>query len=70
MEKLKEYTDKINYKLRIDSAHLELVLTSGNPDHRINPIHIRHDPDISPYTPYEHSKLDVPIFLSDNDLVF
>ena len=45
--------------MKIDPAHLEAVLTSGDPEHRINPIHITHDRDITPYTPYEHSKFSL-----------
>jgi hypothetical protein len=43
--------------LRADPPHLQKILEEGDPENRINPIHITHYPEISPYTPYEYSKL-------------
>eukprot|EP01034_Spumella_vulgaris_P025764 gene25764-32253_t len=51
---LKEIADKSDFKMLLDPAVLEMILTAGNPEFRIAPLRIRHDPTITPILPYEH----------------
>jgi hypothetical protein len=57
LPKLKEYADKINFKMRIDPAELEKVVRNGDPDRQIKGREISSDTNITPYTPFEYSKL-------------
>jgi hypothetical protein len=56
LPKLKEYADKINFKMRIDPAELEKVVRAGDPSRQIKGREITSDANITPYTPYEYSK--------------
>ncbi len=51
---LKEIADKSDFKMLLDPAVLEMILIAGNPEFRIAPLRIRHDPAITPISPYEH----------------
>lgn len=54
---LQRFADKIDYKMKMDPPTLERTLAAGDPERRILPININGDYKLSPYSPYEHSKL-------------
>jgi hypothetical protein len=56
LEVLQKFADKIDYKMKMDPAALEKTLEAGDAERRILPIKINDDKNISPFTPYEHSK--------------
>jgi hypothetical protein len=60
---LKAFADKIDYELEMDRAELGDLLACGDPESRIAPIIIKHNPNITPFTPYEHSKWKILFYV-------
>lgn len=56
LSKLKEYADSEDYLMRVDEIYLESTLKAGDAEARIAPIEIKDDRNITPYSPYTHSK--------------
>jgi hypothetical protein len=54
--KLKEFADSEDYLMKVDEIFLESVLKAGDAEAKIGPIEINDDRNITPYSPYHHSK--------------
>eukprot|EP01034_Spumella_vulgaris_P035057 gene35057-43226_t len=65
LEVLKSIAEKSDFKLLLDPVVLKTTLLRGNPDKRIAPVRIRHDPTITAISPFEHIYLK---FQAENDI--
>lgn len=54
--KLRQFADKIDYKMKVNSDALQKLIEAGNPERRIKPVKITHDSTICKYYPYDHSE--------------
>ena len=54
LDLLKRFADKIDYKLRADKVVLQEVLAAGNERKKIKPVIISTNPELTPFSPYEH----------------
>lgn len=52
---LEKYGSENEFLLELDPASIEQMLLAGDEARHIAPVNIRHDPAITPITPYEHS---------------
>jgi hypothetical protein len=60
---LRKFANSINYKIKVNPLYLEKLLAAGNPNQKIRPIHVTHNPKITRYSPYDHSKAPFFLFL-------
>jgi hypothetical protein len=56
LEVLKLIAEKSDFKMLLDPTVLKSTLLRRNPERRIAPVRIRHDPSITALSPFEHSK--------------
>lgn len=52
--KVKVFADLVDYPTMIDPSELRKALLAGNPEAKIKPIDIKHDPAITPLEPFQY----------------
>jgi hypothetical protein len=53
LKKLREYADRLEFKLMLDPERAEKQLAQGDPESGIAGVVIRHEPDITPLKPFQ-----------------